>query len=264
MAEDVVEVERRGAIEIVRFNRPDRGNAWTLEMGRVYYSRLNEADRDPAVRVIVVTGTGGAFCVGGDVDTLDAIAGAGTVDLRSPRTHFWATTRLRKPVIAAINGGCAGIGFVQAMMCDLRFAGPMARITTAYARVGLPAEQAMSWVLPRVIGASNALDLLLSARTIDATEAYRLGVANRLAGEDVVAEAVEYAERLAATSSPASMASIKRQVWRDLERGVRDSSDIADELTDHHVAQEDFRAGVEALQQRTTPEFAPLAEEGWP
>lgn len=264
MAEADVEAERRGAVEIIRFNRPDRGNAWSEPMGRQFYARLAEADRDPGVRVIVITGAGKSFCVGGDVAELDEIADSGTVDLAGRATRLWTTTRLRKPVIAAINGGCAGLGFVQAMMCDIRFAAPGARLTTAYAKVGLPAEQAISWVLPRIVGVSRALDLLFSARTFDAEEALRLGVVSRVAETDVVAEAVEYAQMLATSSSPASMASMKRQVWRDLERGLRDAADIADELTDHHVAQEDFRAGVEALQQRTTPEFAPLAEEGWP
>jgi enoyl-CoA hydratase/carnithine racemase len=259
-----VEIERRGAVEIIRFNRPDRGNAWSEPMGRQFYGALHAADRDPGVRAIVITGAGRSFCVGGDVSELDEIAESGTVGLAGRSTRLWTTTRLRKPVIAAINGGCAGLGFVQALMCDIRFAARRARLTTAYARVGLPAEQAISWVLPRVAGVSNALDLLFSARTFDAEEALRLGVVNRVAESDVVEEAVEYGRMLAATSSPASMASMKRQVWRDLERGLHESADIADELTDHHVAQGDFRAGVVALQRRAAPEFSSLAEEGWP
>jgi enoyl-CoA hydratase/carnithine racemase len=257
--DELVLAERRDAVEILRLNRPDRGNAFTDELSARYFERLAEADRDPGVRVIVVTGAGKSFCVGGDVSQLDGIASAGTVDLASGRTPHWYTTRVRKPVIAAINGGCAGLGFVQAMMCDIRFAAPGARMTTAYAKVGLPAEQAISWLLPRVIGVSNALDLLFSARTIDGIEAERLGVVSRVA-DDVLEEAVSYAQALASGSSPASMAAMKRQVWRDLERGLSDATDVADELTDHLVAGPDFRAGVRALQQRERPVFPPLSE----
>lgn len=251
---DLVELDRHDRVAVVRFNRPERGNAWTDALGDVYYSLLAECEADPKVHAIVVTGAGKSFCVGGDYAELESIADSGTVDLRRPRTPHWHTTQLRKPIIAAINGGCAGIGLVQALMCDLRFAAPTARFTTAYVQVGLPAEQGLSWVLPRVIGTSDALDLLLSGRTIDAAEAATMRLVNRVV-EDVVAYTVNYAGQLAANSSPSAMAAIKRQIWTDWSRSVRDASDIADELTDFHVGNADFAEGVAARAERRPPNF---------
>ena len=163
------------------WNRPDRKNAWTPDLEFAYFAALDRAQADADVRAVVVTGSGNAFCPGLDMQRLAKISGEGKLSIADRRPQY--TPRLfTKPLIAAINGPCAGIGLIQALMADLRFAGTGARFSTAFTRRGLGPEYGMAWVLPRLIGVANAMDLLLSARTFGAEEAKELGIVNRLAG----------------------------------------------------------------------------------
>src|SRR5437764_5682764 len=176
---DVVLYEVDEGIAQVTLNRPDALNAWTPDLGRAYFDRLEEAESSPDVRIIVVTGAGRGFCAGVDFGHLREIyEGRASTD-NDPRPQSLPRS-LRKPVIAAINGGCAGLGFVMALMCDIRFAARGAKLTTAFARRGLVAEYGLSWILPRLMGPSRALDLLLSARTVVAEEAHTMGLVDRL------------------------------------------------------------------------------------
>jgi enoyl-CoA hydratase/carnithine racemase len=242
----------------VTLNRPDSLNAWTPELGRAYLDRLQEADADPGVRAIVVTGAGRGFCAGADFEYLQEVERSGSTAEPDPRPQSLPRS-LRKPVIAAINGPCAGLGFVMAMMCDIRFAAPGAKLTTAFARRGLIAEYGLSWVLPRVAGSSAALDLLLSGRTLLAEEAERLGVVDRVSEEGKVGEqAHAYAAELARHSSPASMAAIKRQLYADQERTLDLATADAAEQMERSFERPDFREGVESFVERRAPEFPPL------
>jgi enoyl-CoA hydratase/carnithine racemase len=244
----------------VTLNRPEALNAWTPELGRAYFDRLQEADADPGVRAIVLTGAGRGFCAGADFGYLREVEESGSQPKHDPRPQSLPRS-LRKPVIAAINGPCAGLGFVMAMMCDIRFAAPSAKLTTAFARRGLIAEHGLSWVLPRLGGASTALDLLLSGRTILAEEALRLGVVDRLSGEGrAAADAHTFASELASLSSPASMAAIKHQVYADLERGLDASTADALAQMQRSFERPDFREGVESFVERRPPCFPPLSE----
>jgi enoyl-CoA hydratase/carnithine racemase len=247
----------------VTLNRPEALNAWTPELGRAYFDRLEEADADPEVRAIVVTGAGRGFCAGADFDYLRAVEESGSRAERDPRPQSFPRS-LRKPVIAAINGPCAGLGFVMAMMCDIRFASPGAKLTTAFARRGLIAEYGLSWVLPRLAGVSTALDLLLSGRTFLAQEALRLGIVDRLSEEgQAAADAHLYAAELASLSSPASMAAIKHQVYADLEQGLAQSTADALIQMQRSFERPDFREGVESFVERRPPNFPPVTEPGW-
>src|SRR5687768_11734555 len=222
---DTVLFERRDpGIALLTLNRPERLNAWNGEMESRYFELIDQSVADPDVKVIVVTGAGKGWCAGADMDLLQGIGSQGGLTaggaVREPRPQYYTTT-ISKPVIAAINGACAGIGMVQALMCDLRFAAAGAKFTTAFARRGLVAEHGSSWLLPRLVGPAHALDLLLSGRVFLAEEAERLGVVNRVvAKEDVLGETLAYARDLAANCSPASMAAMKAQVYGDLERGL--------------------------------------------
>ncbi len=173
---------RDSGVAVVTLNRPERLNAWGGGLAAEFYRCMDRAEADPAIRVIVVTGSGRAFCAGADMGDLDTISGAsesaGDTDVTAlvGERHPHFVTGLRKPVIAAINGACAGIGLTQALMCDVRFAAAGAKFTTAFARRGLIAEYGISWILPRVVGHSAALDLLLSGRTFYAEEAAELGL----------------------------------------------------------------------------------------
>ena len=262
---DPVLSERRDpGIALITLNRPDRLNAWNGELAGRYFQLLDEAAADPDVKVIVVTGAGRGFCAGADMDALQAIGGGGAAGADNaaggrPQYH---TTTVPKPVIAAVNGACAGIGMVQALMCDIRFAAAGAKFTTAFARRGLIAEYGMSWILPRLVGPARAMDLLFSGRVILAEEAAEMGLVNEVVpAEHLLDRALEYAAELATYSSPTSIAVMKQQVYADQTRGLIEASGDAIELMKASLRRPDFREGVSSYLQKRTPAFAPIAPE---
>jgi len=177
MAEVLLDVDESG-VALITLNRPEQNNSWAPELEVEFYDVLDRLDRDPQVRVAVLTGAGRMFCPGAGGGRLEEIAETG-IDYTG-RPPFLRTLEFRKPLIAAINGGCAGVGFVQAMMCDVRFMAATARMSTAFARRGLPGEHGITWLLPRIIGVAHATDLLLSARTVGADEALRIGLVSHV------------------------------------------------------------------------------------
>jgi enoyl-CoA hydratase/carnithine racemase len=183
--------------------------------------------------------------------------------LEGRRSQHYAWT-IPKPMIAAINGACAGIGLVQALVCDVRFMERGAKISTAYAKLGVPAEYGLSWLLPRMIGVERSLDLLLSARPVEAAEAERIGLVSRLSeAGDVLTDAQSYAAMLAETCSPQSMAAIRRQVWGDLSRGYTEANEgwFAAMRRLNRPENPDFAEGVGAFVERRPPRFAPLPSD---
>ena len=258
---DLVGVESADGVRTLTFDNPERRNAWSLAMEQQYFQLLDEADEDPSVRAIVVTGSvdGGTFCPGLDVQRLSTMSAAGDkldVSTRRPQTY---PLRIRKPMIAAINGACAGIGLMQALNCDVRFAARGARFSTAYARRGLPAEYGSSWLLPRLIGLENALDLLLSARVFDADEAMALGLISRVSEPtEVLDDAKAYAIDLAANCSPRSMAAIRRQVYGDLSRRFDESMEQTLVLMAEFSQAPDFAEGVASFAEKRPPAFRAL------
>jgi enoyl-CoA hydratase/carnithine racemase len=258
---DVVQRTVTDGVALLTLNRPDRLNAWTGEMERTYFGMLEECAESPEVRVVVVTGAGRGFCAGADMQDLQAIGNGNMpahAELVERRPQSFPLT-IGKPIIAAINGACAGIGLVQALMCDIRFAARGAKLTTAFARRGLVAEHGVAWMLPRLVGPARALDLLLSARVVLAEEAQELGLVNRVIAPELLREeTLAYAGELARNCSPASMATIKRQAYADLERGLEDAVAEADELMLSSFAAPDFAEGVASFIERREPRFAPL------
>jgi enoyl-CoA hydratase/carnithine racemase len=259
---EVVQLQVRDGVAVVTLDRPDRLNAWTDEMENAYFDALESCGASAEVRAIVVTGAGRGFCAGADMQQLQAL-GDGSLDPgaraheRRPQT---LPLSIPKPIIAAINGPCAGIGLVQALMCDIRFAAAGAKLTTAFARRGLIAEHGISWVLPRLVGTAAALDLLLSARVLVAEEARELGLVNRvLAPELLLEETLAYAHELADSCSPASMATIKRQVYAALDQHLPDALEEADGLMLASFAASDFAEGVASFIDRRDPRFAAIS-----
>ena len=261
-ASAVLLMQDHGRVRCITFNRPDRRNAWSDELSAAYAVALAEADRDPGVRAIVVAAEGPSFCVGGDMADLKSFAANRTFSRPDiVRSVPWQTTAVRKPVIAAVQGGCAGVGLAHALTCDVRFAAADARFATSYARRGLPAESGTAWLLSRVVGVGAASDLLLSGRVIGAQEALQLGLVNRVvpAGE-VVTEALGYAQDIAQSCSPAAMQTIKQQLWEALaEESFEVSATMADQLAERFLAEEDDVAeGVQSFIEKRPPEFGAL------
>ncbi|MCX2931274.1 enoyl-CoA hydratase-related protein [Mycobacterium sp. CVI_P3] len=251
-----VRYEVAAGVCTLTFNRPDRNNAWSISMEQAYYAGLDRAAVDDDVRVIIVTGEGKSFCPGLDKAILDEIRSGSTfADNRRPAT---VATTIPKPVIAAINGGCAGVGMVQATLCDLRFAAAGAKLSWAFSRRGLPAEDGSSWTLARLVGHGRAMDLLLSGRVFTAEEAYEMGLVQRLFEPDeLLARTMDYASDLARNVSPTAMAMVKHQLWSDWDTSLENSRVRAQQLLPIAKRQPDFQEGVRSLVEKRPPEFAP-------
>jgi enoyl-CoA hydratase/carnithine racemase len=250
--------ERRGAVALITFNRPDRLNAWNVELEKQYFAALDEAEDDPEVRAIVVTGAGRGFCAGADMEDLtqigDGTPGAITRERGRPRDVPY---RVRKPMIAAINGPAAGLGLVEALYCDIRFATPGAKLTTSFARRGLIAEYGIAWLLPRLVGPSRATDLLFSGRVVLGDEALAIGLVDHLS-DNVVDDAVAYAAELAATSSPTSMAIMKEQIRDAIGTDFDTSFAEAGRLVLESFSRPDVKEGVSSYLEKRPPAFPPL------
>ncbi|MET9909016.1 enoyl-CoA hydratase-related protein [Streptomyces sp. NPDC006476] len=249
-------------VMILTLNRPERHNAWTLEMELLYNELFDRAETDPRVRAVVLTGAGRSFCPGMDMSVLD---GASSGARPWPTGQLPPRTRpmtFPKPVVAAVNGACAGIGFNQAVMCDVRFAVPQAKFAAAFSARGLVAEDGVSWILPRLVGHGNAADLLLSSRRITGTEALAMGLVNRLVEpDDLLPEALAYATGLARSASPYAMSLIKRQLADDQARTFAESSQRAAELLAVAKRAPDYREGVLSFIERRPPAFPALGED---
>jgi enoyl-CoA hydratase/carnithine racemase len=252
-------------IATVTLNRPDRLNAYTPTMADELRAALMKADADERVRAIVLTGAGRGFCAGADMARLSAAA-AGRTTLKPPEAPTAGLAAnfaqrvsymlgIGKPIIAGINGAAAGIGLVIALYCDLRFMAAGAKLTTSFARRGLIAEHGIAWMLPRLIGPMNALDLLLSARTVEAEEAERLGLVRVLPAQDF-AEAVEArAAEIADLASPRSVRIIKRQVYEGLFQSLAEATAIANREQEVCRDTDDFREGVAHYLEKRKPNF---------
>jgi enoyl-CoA hydratase/carnithine racemase len=255
---------RQGPLGVIRLERPEALNALTLPMIAEVERLALAAEADPEVTAICITGAGRGFCAGIDMGVLAEHArgtpprGAATAEGAPARPALFSfLLEISKPVIAAINGPAAGGGFVLAMMCDLRFMAEEASLTTVFTRRGLIAEHGTSWLLPRMVGLSRALDLLWSSRRIDGPEAYRLGFADRLVPAQGLIAAVEsYVADLAANVSPRALAVIKDQVHRHLETGFEAAARDAERLMAEALAHPDATEGAQSFIERRPPRFA--------
>ena len=267
-----VAVTVSGAVATVALDRPHRHNAWTGRMHAEYRSAMADLDADPSVRCVVVTGTGDAFCVGADSQALAGHAERGGYDpglppepatpgygVRPEWDHDFAWHfGLRVPVIARVNGACAGVGLVLACYCDLRVALAGAKLTTATPQLGLPAEYGLSWLLPRLIGATNAADLLLTGRIVTADQPVVAGLFNRVVAtaDELDAAVGLYADRFAGAVSPMAVTMAKRQLWGDLiDADVGASVERSRRLLDELMGSADYREGVAALREKRKPKF---------
>ena len=262
--------ELEDGIATIWLDRPHRMNAWTGRMHAEYRWCLEQADADPAVGAIVVSGRGRGFCVGGDAEALEGHVRKGGYDPGTPASmarpgfgrfdefdasfayHFGLT----KPVLAAMNGAAAGVGLALACFMDLRFAAAGAKFTTAHGKLNLPAEYGLSWLLPRMIGLTRANELLLSSRVFLAEEALALGIVNAVhPPEQVLAETRAYARDLVARVAPNSLRQTRWQIYRDLHRDVAAAVVDSERLLGEMMREPDYREGVAAFRDKRPPRW---------
>jgi enoyl-CoA hydratase/carnithine racemase len=265
-------LEIDGPVATVSLHRPHRHNAWTGRMHNEYRAVLAHLESRADVLAIVVTGTPPAFCVGGDSEALAGHAERGSYDtgldaaaatpgygIRPEFDHeFSFQFGMRLPLVAAVNGACAGIGLALSLFCDLRFVSADARMTTAAARLGLPAEYGLSWILPRLVGVTRANDLLLSGRIFTGDETRDWGLWNGVEpdGGATLHAAQAYAQRLATTAGPRAVRATKRQIYDDLlSHDVGASIVESKRLMNEAMATAEYREGVAALRDKRAPDF---------
>jgi len=263
------EVDDHG-LATIWLNRPHRMNAWTGKLHTEYRYLLQQANDDPKVRAIIVTGRGKGFCVGGDSQALSGHAARGeyspgiSADIAKPGygTHpdfdasFAYHFGLDKPVIAAMNGPAAGVGLALACFADLRFAVPGVKFTTAHGKLNLPAEYGLSWMLPKIVGLGRANDLLLTSRVFTSDEALTLGFVNQIfEPESLMDQTREYAHQLVASVSPNSLRQTRWQIYKDLHRDVASAVIESERLIEDMAKEEDFKEGIAALVEKRPPNW---------
>ncbi|ANT54830.1 enoyl-CoA hydratase-related protein [Mesorhizobium amorphae] len=243
-------------IATITLNRPDRLNALTPQMESEIRAATDLATADDNVRAIVVTGAGRGFCAGADVSLLtpgvsEDLAGN---PYDSDQTYSYLLT-VPKPIFMAINGVMAGAGVIFAAFGDFRYMADGAKLTTSFARRGLVAEFGISWLLPRLIGTMNALDLLCSARVVEAREADRLGLVRTLQAENFLATVQGIAREMVTMASPRSIGVIKRQIYDSYFQSLDEASAFADEEMRAAFASEDYIEGVAHFVEKRAPNF---------
>ncbi len=267
MAYEQILYRAEAGVATVTLNRPERLNAWTAVMHTEVKAAMRAAADDPSVRVIVLTGAGRGFCAGADMGGLQEIrpeqrAAAAPEPPFDPasepnfqRTYSYFPA-VPKPIIAAVNGACAGLGMIMALYADMRFASEKAVFTTAFSRRGLIAEHGISWLLPRLIGLPAAADLLFSARRVDAAEALCLGLVQRVFPEAAFEAGVaDYARMLAEEVSPRSLREMKREIWNAQFQTLAQATAAADADMLRSFASADFKEGVAHFIEKRRPAF---------
>ncbi|ONM47653.1 enoyl-CoA hydratase/isomerase family protein [Nocardia donostiensis] len=249
-------VDVSAGIAVLTLNRPAQQNAFTPAMTSALNTALRRCDDEDAIRAVVITGTQPAFCAGAD---LSQSAGEVTGHLDPP------PFRIRKPVIAAVNGHAVGIGLAVALQCDLRYFAEDAVYGLSQVRRGVLADGYVHWTLPRLAGLANAADILLTGRTFDGAEAAAMGLANAcLPGPEVLPTALAVAHDIANGSAPLSAALSKRLLWEGVGMESAMVGQLETELN-HHIAKGiDSGEAMAAFRERRNPNWSGSVSEEWP
>ena len=272
---DLLSVGIEAGIALITFKRPERLNAMNAEMGLAFEQAMADAERDEAVRVVVITGTGRGFCAGADMERLTVLVADGGQSLHQApadggapplealtgvpqvlRRRYLSPMALSKPVIAAINGAVAGVGFSLAVACDIRFASHDGFFTAAFPKRGLTAEAGLAWTLPALIGRGAASDMLLSGRRVSAEEAFSMGLVNAVVSADaLLPHALAYAREMAASCSPRSMRVIKRQLRLGQDQDMVTALEMSMDEVVASLTSADFAEGVASFKDKRPPRF---------
>ena len=270
MAYSEIIYDKQDKVALVTLNRPDRMNAITPTMVDELKDAIDDAERDPEVAAIVVTGAGKSFCPGMDMGVLQAAAERKKADpadksapaLKTDINHhsvFGFLLKARKPIIGALNGNCVGMGLSMALYFDIRIAGEGTRLSAIFVRRGLSVEHGASWLLPRLVGISHAMDLALTGRIVSAQEALAMGLVSRVVPDDqLLATALGAAKDIAVNCSPTAMAEAKRMLWEHLNATFQAATDDSTAIMNSMFKQGDFKEGVMAFVKKRPPNFKPL------
>lgn len=262
---DEILIDRRDGSAIITINRPAMRNAMSIAMLARFNAAVADAESDPQVRAIIICGANGAFCSGLDIADVAEMSRSGNRrfadrGIDESRPAQFANLRLvTKPVIAVVNGIAAGVGLVLALMCDYRIMEQGAAITTSFAKLGLLAEHGTSWLLPRLVGTGNALDLLWTARKVGADEAHAMGLVDRLAPQGKGLDEAEAFVAQFSGSSPHALARIKTLVHAHLDIGFEAALLDADRTVNSFIGHPDVQEGIAAMREKRPPRFKP-----WP
>lgn len=256
MSDSPVLVEKRDGIAVITLHRPERLNAFTPEMGRAYVEAMRDADADPQVRVAVVTGAGRGFCSGADLELLARGPAALAEFLAEQANGVLPTVAIDVsiPVVMAVNGPAAGLGFAIALSGDVTIAAPQATFISVFSQLGLVAEYGVAWLLPRQVGRQQAAEILLSGRAVAAEEAVRIGLVQSIAA-DPVSAAIEWASQTAALCSPHSLATMKRQLSDSHTQDFATSMAASLDLMAESFVGMDFAEALQAKAERRPPTF---------
>ena len=265
--------EKKDRIATVTMNRPERLNAWTPKMGAELKAAMVDADRDADIRAIIVTGAGRAYCAGAEMSNLSSVAQGNTratqaVDMPASddgwltehradyRGQFSWVMALGKPVIAAINGACVGLGLTSSLYYDIRIASERARLGLIFPQRGLAIEHGSSWMLPRIVGLAHAMELAVTGRLVEAKEALEMGLVTRVvAPEQLIPAAREIAGEIASKCSPLGVAQARRLVYRHLFTDLATAIKEDDETMVRMLGSEDFKEGVKAFLEKRPPRW---------
>lgn len=263
----VVEVDVTDGVAVVTLNRPEHGNAYTPEMGRLLGQAYRQLDVDDAVRAIVLTGAGESFCVGADFSRgNDAFAAPGEASEFTASPIDPAAFELRTPVIAAMNGHAIGIGLTIALQADIRVVADTAKYGVVQARRGVIADCMAHWTLAHLAGVGVAADILLTGRTFLGSEAVALGIASRaVPKDDVLSESMRIADDIAVNVAPMSAALSKRLLWDSVINGYGPRQVAELETVLHHrvMGSPDSREGVAAFLERRAPQWSASVHGEW-
>lgn len=244
-------------VATITLNRPDRLNAWTPQMQADVRTAIAAAAADNDSRAIVITGAGRGFCAGYDMSLLgpelNEADGASSSDNFDQKFSYLLA--VPKPIFMAINGPIAGIGLCFGAFGDFRYMAEGAKLATSFARLGLVAEVGIAWMLPRLIGTTNALDLLCSARVIESREAERLGLVRTLPAEDFLAAVQRIAREMVTTVSPRSIAVIKRQIYHSHFQSLAEACLLAETELKVASTSEDYKEGIAHFVEKRAPNF---------
>ena len=248
------------AVTTITLNRPEKLNAFSGTMREDLLAALRAADDDPACRVVVITGAGRAFCAGGDVEYMSGLQEAGDVErfrklLDAGRDVVTQIAEMAKPVIACVNGIAAGAGCNLALACDYRIASDAAKFGETFVKIGIHPDWGGTWFLPRMIGTGRALEMMMTGRMIDASEAASIGIVERVVATDALGDETTKLARTIAQGPPLAIAGIKRALAASRTNALRAQVELESEHQIEAFRSRDAAEGMAAFFEKRAAKF---------